>query len=93
MLSVARALMSNPELYILDEPSLALSPVLVKRVASMITQFRGEGATILLVEQNARMALGVADRGYVLELGKVVLHDKASALLNDDHVRKVYLGL
>jgi branched-chain amino acid transport system ATP-binding protein len=92
MLAIARALMADPEVLLLDEPSMGLAPVLVEAIFEIITRINAEGKTILLVEQNALMALEVAHRGYVLQSGEVVLQDKASALMANDMVRKVYLG-
>jgi branched-chain amino acid transport system ATP-binding protein len=92
MLTIARALMSRPKLLMLDEPSLGLMPTLVNEVFQIVKEIHAEGTTILLVEQNARKALGVADRGYVLETGSIVLQGAAEDLRNNDDVRKVYLG-
>ncbi|MCK4449058.1 MAG: ABC transporter ATP-binding protein [Anaerolineae bacterium] len=92
MLTIARALMSRPRLMMLDEPSLGLMPTLVKEVFEIIKEIHAEGTTILLVEQNARKALAVADRGYVLETGNIVLYGAAGELRNNDEVRKAYLG-
>ena len=92
MLTIARALMSRPRLMMLDEPSLGLMPTLVKEVFEIIKEIHAEGTTILLVEQNARKALAVADRGYVLETGNIVLYGAAEELRNNDEVRKAYLG-
>ena len=92
MLVIARALMSNPRLLLMDEPSHGLSPLLVKEVASITEDINNQGVSIVLVEQNARMALGLADRGYVLELGSVFLHGDARELRNDYRVKKAYLG-
>jgi branched-chain amino acid transport system ATP-binding protein len=92
MLTIARALMSRPRLMMLDEPSLGLMPTLVKEVFEIIKEIHAEGTTILLVEQNARKALAVADRGYVLETGNIVLYGAAEELRNNDGVRKAYLG-
>ncbi len=92
MLTIARALMSRPRLMMLDEPSLGLMPTLVKKVFEIIKEIHAEGTTILLVEQNARKALAVADRGYVLETGNIVLYGAAEELRNNDEVRKAYLG-
>ncbi len=92
MLTIARALMSRPKLLMLDEPSLGLMPTLVKEVFDIIKEIHADGTTILLVEQNARKALGVADRGYVLETGNIVLQGAAETLRNNDDVRKIYLG-
>ncbi len=92
MLAMGRAMMSNPTLLMLDEPSMGLAPILVDEIFKIIESLNKAGVTILLVEQNAQMALSIADRGYVLETGKVVLTADAKALLNDDSVRKAYLG-
>lgn len=92
MLAIARALMSAPRVLLLDEPSMGLAPVLVEGIFEIIKRINEEGTTILLVEQNALMALEVAKRGYVLQTGVVKLSDKASALLNNEEVRKLYLG-
>lgn len=92
MLAIARAMMAKPALLMLDEPSLGLAPLIIKDIFHMICRIREMGTTILLVEQNARMALKVSDRAYVLETGKIALHDTASALLQSDMVRKTYLG-
>jgi branched-chain amino acid transport system ATP-binding protein len=92
MLAIARALMSEPRVLLLDEPSMGLAPVLVEGIFDIIKRINAEGTTILLVEQNALMALEVAKRGYVLQTGVVKLSDSASALLNNEEVRKLYLG-
>ncbi len=92
MLAIARALMSAPRVLLLDEPSMGLAPVLVEGIFEIIKQINAEGTTILLVEQNALMALEVAKRGYVLQTGVVKLSDSASALLVNEEVRKLYLG-
>jgi branched-chain amino acid transport system ATP-binding protein len=92
MLAMARALMSHPTMICMDEPSMGLSPILVETVFSTIRQIRDEGVTVFLVEQNASMALSLADRGYVLQTGKIVLSDTASNLLTNDLVRQAYLG-
>ena len=92
MLAMGRALMSRPRLICMDEPSMGLSPILVQTVFDTITRVRDEGVTIFLVEQNASKALGVADRGYVLQTGKIVLSDTAKNLLTNDLVRQAYLG-
>ncbi len=92
MLAIARALMGDPELIMLDEPSLGLAPILVEEIFAMIERIRKAGKTILLIEQNAAMALAVADRGYVLETGNVVLHGSGEQLLADPAVKKAYLG-
>lgn len=92
MLAMARALMSHPTLICMDEPSMGLSPILVETVFSTIERIRKEGVTVFLVEQNAAMALSLADRGYVLQTGKIVLSDTAHNLLTNDLVRQAYLG-
>jgi ABC-type branched-chain amino acid transport systems, ATPase component len=92
MLAMGRALMSRPKILLMDEPSMGLSPLLVNQIFDIIKELNRAGSTILLVEQNARMALKVADKGYVLETGKIVLSGKASDLLEDDAVKKAYLG-
>ena len=92
MLAMARALMSRPRMLCMDEPSMGLSPILVETVFNTIVQIRREGVTIFLVEQNASMALSLADRGYVLQTGKIVLSDTAPNLLTNDLVRQAYLG-
>jgi branched-chain amino acid transport system ATP-binding protein len=93
MLAIARGLMANPKLLLLDEPSLGLSPLLVKSIFEIIAEIRKQGVTILLVEQNVFQSLKIADRGYVLETGRVVHKDRGEALLNNEHVRKAYLGM
>lgn len=93
MLAIGRALMAEPKVLLLDEPSMGLAPVLVDSIFSTIEQLHKQGITILLVEQNARMALQVADRGYVLQTGQVVLSDMASNLRQNEMVQKAYLGL
>lgn len=93
MLAIGRSLMANPRLLLLDEPSMGLSPILVEAIFDTIRQINAQGTTILLVEQNALMALSVAHRGYVLETGTVVLHDIAAALRENELVRKAYLGI
>jgi len=92
MLAVGRALMSRPTLLLMDEPSMGLAPLMVREIFSVVRRLRDEGTTILLVEQNARAALAIADRGYVLETGRVILSDTGPALLADDRVRRAYLG-
>ena len=92
MLAMGRALMSRPKLLMLDEPSMGLAPLLVEQIFSIITDLNQSGTTILLVEQNAQMALSVAHRGYVLETGKIVTTGTGAELLNNDAVRKTYLG-
>jgi branched-chain amino acid transport system ATP-binding protein len=92
MLAIGRALMARPRLLLLDEPSMGLSPILVGAIFETIESISRQGTTILLVEQNARMALRVATRGYVMQSGRIVLHDAAAELLRSDLVRKTYLG-
>ena len=92
MVAVARGLMAKPRLLLLDEPSLGLAPVIVQKVFSIIAEIRRRGTTVLLVEQNARMALSVADRGYVLETGRLAVSGKPSELWSNDAVRAAYLG-
>jgi branched-chain amino acid transport system ATP-binding protein len=93
MLAIARALMNRPKLLMLDEPSLGLSPLLVKEIFAMISEINSEGVTILLVEQNANMALSIADYGYVLENGRFVTSNTAEKLREDDDVKEFYLGV
>ena len=92
MLATGRALMTNPSIVLMDEPSMGLSPLLVKEIFNIIQQLHESGITILLVEQNAKMALSVSDRAYVLETGKISMSGKAAELAEDDRVRKAYLG-
>ena len=92
MLAIARAMMSRPKLLLMDEPSMGLAPILVKEVFDLIQEMRSEGITILLVEQNARMALSIADRAYVLETGKIVHEGIAGEMLQDQRVSAAYLG-
>ncbi|WP_067699972.1 MULTISPECIES: high-affinity branched-chain amino acid ABC transporter ATP-binding protein LivF [unclassified Erwinia] len=92
MLAIGRALMSQPRLLLLDEPSLGLAPIIIQQIFDTIEQLRQEGMTIFLVEQNANQALKLADRGYVLENGRVVLEDSGDALLANEAVRSAYLG-
>ncbi|MDR3149275.1 MAG: ABC transporter ATP-binding protein, partial [Oscillospiraceae bacterium] len=93
MLAMGRGLMSNPKLCLFDELSYGLAPIVVKEVFKIVQRLRGEGMTILLVEQNAYQTLEIADRAYILENGKVVLEGGSKDLLNNDYVRKAYLGL
>jgi branched-chain amino acid transport system ATP-binding protein len=93
MLALGRAMMSRPKLMLLDEPSMGLAPVMVEKTFEAIENIRRQGTTILLVEQNARMALLISDRGYVLQTGKIVLAGKAKELEKNDEVRQVYLGV
>ena len=92
MLAMGRALMSKPKIILMDEPSMGLSPILVAEIFSIIEKVAKEGKTVLLVEQNAKKALSIADRAYVLETGSISLEGKASDLLNNDEIRKAYLG-
>ena len=92
MLAMGRALMSRPKLLMLDEPSMGLAPILVEQIFDIIRELHAAGTTILLVEQNARMALSISDRAYVLETGSISLEGEAKELLKDDRVRKAYLG-
>ncbi len=92
MLAMGRALMARPKLLLLDEPSMGLSPIMVETIFETIGNIRDQGMTILLVEQNARMALRIANRGYVIQAGHITLHDSAEGLLRSDLVRKSYLG-
>lgn len=93
MLAVGRALMSNPKIILMDEPSMGLSPLLVKEIFHIIQEVHKQGITVLLVEQNAKMALSIADRAYVLETGHISMSGDAAELLNDEKVKKAYLGL
>ena len=93
MLATARALMTHPRLLLMDEPSMGLAPILVESIFETIQAINSEGTTVLLVEQNAQMALSIAHRGYVLQTGEVVLADSASALQNNEIVQRVYLGI
>jgi branched-chain amino acid transport system ATP-binding protein len=93
MLATARALMSRPSLLLMDEPSMGLAPVLVEAIFDTIVEINKEGTTVLLVEQNAHMALQVASRGYVLQTGEIVLHDSAANLQQNEMVQKAYLGI
>lgn len=92
MLAIARALMARPKLLLLDEPSLGLAPQLVTQIFTVIKELNEQGVSVLLVEQNARMALKIAHRGYVLETGRITFSDKANVLLNDPRIRAAYLG-
>ena len=92
MLAIGRALMARPRLLLLDEPSLGLAPIVVEDILARLSQLRAEGVTILLVEQNARAALKVADRAYVLETGRIILSGTAADLLQDRQVTRAYLG-
>ncbi len=92
MLAIGRGLMGRPDLLLLDEPSLGLAPLVVQEIISVIERLRAEGTTILLVEQNAGVALRISDRAYVLETGKIKFHGRASGLINNTEVKKAYLG-
>jgi branched-chain amino acid transport system ATP-binding protein len=92
MLAIGRALMGSPKLLLLDEPSLGLAPFLVRDIFKIIRDINAQGTTVLLVEQNAHLALGIAKKGYVLETGQIVIADTAQALLNNEDVKKAYLG-
>ena len=92
MLAMGRALMSRPKLMMLDEPSMGLAPILVEQIFDIVKSLHKAGTTILLIEQNAQMALSVADRGYVLETGKIVATGTGAELLNNEAVKKAYLG-
>ena len=92
MLAISRAMMSRPELLLLDEPSLGLAPIIIRQIFSIISKVNQDGATVLLVEQNANQALRIADRGYVMENGRIVLADTADNLLQSSSVREAYLG-
>src|SRR5699024_1672816 len=92
MLAIGRALMARPEVLLLDEPSMGLAPILVEQIFSIVKDINEQGTTVLLVEQNALMALAIASRGYVLQTGKIVLADDAKSLMVNETVRKAYLG-
>ena len=92
MCAIGRALMARPRLLLLDEPSMGLAPILVDRIFEIIVEINKQGTTVLVVEQNASIALSVANRGYVLETGQIKLTDNAAALRENDEVRKLYLG-
>ena len=93
MLAIGRALMLRPRLLMLDEPSLGLGPMFVQKVFQIIKKINAEGVTILLIEQNVRQALIIASRGYVLELGRIILRGTSQQLLENDEVKKSYLGM
>jgi branched-chain amino acid transport system ATP-binding protein len=92
MLAMGRALMSKPKIILMDEPSMGLSPILVAEIFDIIKSISASGTTVLLVEQNAKKALSIADRAYVLETGKIVLTDDAKKLMDNEQVKKAYLG-
>jgi len=93
MLAIGRALMSNPRLLMLDEPSLGLAPLVVQEIARILTEINLKGVSVILVEQNAEIALNLAHYGYVLETGRIALHGKTEELKHNEHVRKAYLGI
>jgi len=93
MLVIGRSLMSSPELLILDEPSLGLAPIIVAKVLDTLRQINDDGVTVLLVEQNIRDSLNIADRAYVLEEGKIIIEGEGRELLSNDHIKEVYLGI
>jgi branched-chain amino acid transport system ATP-binding protein len=93
MLAIGRALMSKPRLLMLDEPSLGLAPMVVQEIARILKEINKEGVSVILVEQNAELALDLAHYGYVLETGRIALHGKGRELKDNDHVRKAYLGI
>ncbi len=92
MLAMGRALMSDPKIILMDEPSMGLSPILVSEIFDIIKSINENGTTVLLVEQNAKKALSIADRAYVLEIGKIVMEGNATDMMNDDSIKKAYLG-
>jgi len=92
MLAIARALMARPKLIMMDEPSMGLAPLIIKDIFAIVTRLRQEGNTVLLVEQNAKAALGIADRGYVLETGRIIMEGAAEDLLSNREVQRAYLG-
>jgi branched-chain amino acid transport system ATP-binding protein len=93
MLVIARSLMANPKLLILDEPSLGLAPIIVEKVLDTLQMINEDGVSILLVEQNIRDSLGISNRAYVLEEGKIIIEGEGRELLNNDHIKEVYLGV
>jgi branched-chain amino acid transport system ATP-binding protein len=93
MLTIARALMGSPKLMLLDEPSLGLSPLMVRQIGTIVRQIHERGVSVLLVEQNARLALGIAQRCYVLETGSIAVCGETKEMLNNDQVKRAYLGL
>ena len=92
MLAMGRALMSHPDIILMDEPSMGLSPIFVNEIFDIIKSVHKDGTTVLLVEQNAKKALTIADRAYVLETGSITMEGKAADMLNNDSIRKAYLG-
>nr|NIS70494.1 ATP-binding cassette domain-containing protein [Pseudomonadota bacterium] len=93
MLSIGRALMANPRLLMLDEPSLGLAPLIVQEITQILAEINKTGVSVVLVEQNAELALNLAHYGYVMETGRIALHGEASGLMDNEHVRKAYLGI
>lgn len=93
MLAICRSLMARPKLLLLDEPSLGLAPIIIQQIFSIIKRVNSNGTTVFLVEQNANQALRIANRGYVMENGRIVMEDNAEALLQNPRVRKAYLGM
>jgi branched-chain amino acid transport system ATP-binding protein len=93
MVAIGRGLMALPKLLMFDEPSLGLAPILVREIFDIIRKIREEGTTVLIVEQNTKQTLSIADRAYVLETGRIILQGTGQALLNDEHVKKAYLGV
>ena len=93
MLGMGRALMARPKILLLDEPSMGLAPIIVEQIFAIIAGFRRRGLTVLLVEQNAHAALSIADRGYVIETGRITMNASSRALLEDERVRGAYLGV
>ena len=93
MLAVSRGLMAVPRILMLDEPSLGLAPLVVQSIFDVLEQVNRDGMTILMVEQNVKKSLGLADRGYVLENGRIVLSDTGQKLLNNEHIKEAYLGI
>ena len=93
MLAIARAMIGQPKLLLLDEPSLGLAPIIVKEIFEAIKQIREDGTTIMFVEQNSKIALNTADRGYVMQTGEIILHDTCESLMNNEQVQKAYMGV
>jgi branched-chain amino acid transport system ATP-binding protein len=93
MVAIGRGLMAKPKLIMFDEPSLGLAPILVREIFNVIKRVKDEGTTVLIVEQNVKQTLTIADRAYVLENGRIVLHGTGETLLNDEHVKSAYLGV
>lgn len=93
MLAIARAMLGNPKMLLLDEPSLGLAPLIIKEIFEAIVEIREQGTTILFVEQNSKIALNTADRGYVMQTGEIILHDSCAKLIENEDVRKAYMGV